>query len=96
MKLKILTTAHHRNGIDGAPFNVVLFKVQGERGTKVGIVFDNPGHCAVLDVTLLVAGDIAFGSNSWRGDQHEPQLRQALTDEPKSAQTLKLRAAITS
>jgi hypothetical protein len=78
MKLKILTTAHHRNGIDGAPFNVVLFKAQGERGTKIGIVFDNPGHCAVLDVTLLAAGDIALGSNSWRGDQYEPSLRRAI------------------
>jgi hypothetical protein len=78
MKLKVLTTAHHRNGIDSAPFNVVLFKVLRERGTKVGILFDNPGHCAVLDVSLLAAGDIAFGSNSWRGDQYEPSLREAI------------------
>jgi hypothetical protein len=78
MKLKVLTTAHHRNGIDGAPFNVVLFKVSGEPGTKVGIVFDDRGHCAVLDVTLLAAADIAFGSNSWRGDQYEPSLREAI------------------
>ena len=78
MKLTIIGTAHHRNGIDGAPFNVVLFKVQGERGSKVGIVFDDAGHCAVLDVPLLAAGDIAFGSNSWRGDQYEPHLRRAI------------------
>jgi hypothetical protein len=78
MKLIILATAHHRNGIDGAPLNVVLFKALRERGTKVGIVFDNPGHCAVLDVTLLAAGDIAFGSKFWRGDQYEPSLREAI------------------
>lgn len=93
MKLKILTTAHHRNGIDGAPFSVVLFKEPGEHGVKVSILFDAPGHCAVLDVPLLTAGDILFGSNSWRGDQYEPDLRRAIAHERKSAQTRQLPAA---
>jgi hypothetical protein len=79
MKLKILDTAHHRNGVGGTPFDVVLFKVQREQGVKVGILFDEAGSCAVLDVTKLAAGDIAFGSNSWRGDEYEPPLRRALT-----------------
>ena len=72
MKLKIIDTAHHRNGVAGSPFDVVLFKVQREQGVKVGVLFDDPGVCAVLDVTLLAAGDIAFGSNTWRGDDYEP------------------------
>ena len=50
MKLKILDTAHHRNGVAGTGFDVVLFKVLRERGAKVGIFFDDPGYCAVLDV----------------------------------------------
>ena len=33
----------------------------------------------VLDVAKLAAGDIAFMSNSWRGDRFEPQLRNAVT-----------------
>jgi len=78
MKLKIIDTAHHRNGVAGTGFDVVLFKVQREPGAKVGILFDDPGYCAVLDVTLLAAGDIAFGSNSWRGDNYESHLRQAI------------------
>jgi len=78
MKLKILATARHRNGVAGSPFDVVLFKVQREQGVKVGVLFDDPGSCAVLDVTLLAAGDIAFGSNSWRGDDYEPALRRAI------------------
>jgi hypothetical protein len=78
MKLKILATARHRNGVAGAPFDVVLFKVLRERGAKVGIVFDEPANCAVLDVSLLAAGDIAFGLNSWRGDEYEPELRRAV------------------
>jgi hypothetical protein len=78
MKLKIIGTAHHRNSVAGAPFDVVLFKVHREPGVKVGILFDDPGYCAVLDVTMLAAGDIAFGSNSWRGDDYEPELRRAI------------------
>ena len=80
MKLKILDTAHHRNGVAGAGFDVVLFKVHREPGAKVGILFDEPAHCAVLDVTMLAAGDIAFGSNSWRGDDYEPELRRLIDD----------------
>jgi hypothetical protein len=79
MKLKILAIAYHRNGIDGAPFNVVLFRDYGPEGSrKVAVLFEEPCHCAVLDVDKLAAGDIAFGSNSWRGDHYEPHLRQAI------------------
>jgi hypothetical protein len=91
MKLKIIDIAHHRNGISGAPFAVVLFEESGpEGGRKIAILFDEPHHCAILDVTKLAAGDIAFGSNSWRGDRYEPHLRQAiethaLGDDPEAA-----------
>jgi hypothetical protein len=79
MKLKIINIASHRNGIDGAPFHVVLFADQGPEGSrKVGIVFDEPHYCAVLDIDLLAAGNIDFGFNSWRGDQYEPHLRKAI------------------
>ena len=79
MKLKIITIAHHRNGIDGAPFYVVLFDDHGPEGSrKLGIVFDEPRHCAVLDIAKLHTGDIAFGSNSFRGDNFEPYLRVAI------------------
>ncbi len=83
MKLKIVDTAHHRNGICGAPFAVVLFEDSGPEGSrKAGILFDEQYHCAVLDVAKLAAGDIAFMSNSWRGDQYEPHLRKAIDASP--------------
>ncbi len=83
MKLKIIAIAHHRNGVAGTPFDVVLFKDRGPEGSrKVGIVFDAPHYCAVLDVATLATGDIAFGSNSWRGDDYEPSLRQAIASTP--------------
>ena len=90
MKLKISTTAHHRNGVAGSPFDVVLFKVLREQGVKVGILFDGPGSCAVLDVTLLAAGDIAFGTNSWRGDDYEPALRRAIDHGRDSGQEARM------
>ena len=69
-----------------APFAVVLFKERGRDGSrKVGIVFDEPYHCAVLDVAKLAAGDIAFGSNSWRGDDYEPHLRHAIENHDTQA-----------
>ncbi len=87
MKLKIIDTAHHRNGIDGAPFNVALFEDAGpDGGCKLAILFDEPHYCAVLDVAKLAAGDIAFGSNSWRGDDYEPALRRAIRHGRDSSQ----------
>ncbi len=75
MKLKIIDTARHRNGVHGAPFHVALFKQRGSSECKLAILFDEPNHCAVLDMDLLANGDIAFGSNSWRGDEYERHLR---------------------
>jgi hypothetical protein len=83
MKLTIIAIAHHRNGVCGAPFDVVLFKDRGAEGSrKVAILFDEQYCCAVLDVAKLAAGDIAFMSNSWRGDHYEPHLRSAIGDSP--------------
>lgn len=76
MKLTLESIAFHRNGICGAPFHVVLFR--DEESRKLAIVFDQEFHVAVLDMGKLAAGDIAFGSNSWRGDQFEPALRDAI------------------
>jgi hypothetical protein len=79
MKLQIIGFDHHRNGIDGAPFAVVLFEDAGPEGSrKVAILFEEPHHCAVLDMDKLATGDIAFGSNSWRGDCFEQSLRKAI------------------
>ena len=86
MKLKIIHTAHHRNGVHGASFDLVLFEDRNpERSRKIGILFGQPHHCAVLDVAKLAQGDIAFRSNSWRGDEYEPHLRKAIDGESLTA-----------
>lgn len=77
MKLTIEQIAHHRNGISGAPFHVVIFH-ERDVGRMLGIVFDEDRQVAVLQLDRLTAGDIAFGSNSWRGDEFEPILRSAI------------------
>jgi hypothetical protein len=77
MKIRIQAIDRHRNGVGGAPFHVVLFYDDNE-GPMLAIVFDEKFHCAVLHRDKLAAGDIAFASNSWRGDRYEPRLRDAI------------------
>jgi hypothetical protein len=82
-RIKVRALDYHRNGVGGAPFYVALFD-EGEDaypdddGRKVAVVFAEPWHTAVLDVAKLAAGEIRFGSNSWRGDEYEPHLRRAI------------------
>lgn len=79
MKLSILNIAYHRNGVCGAPFHAVVFRDAGPEGSvKVAVVFDSLHHVAVLDIAKLAGGDIAFGSNSWRGDVFEVAFRRAI------------------
>lgn len=76
---RIIAVDRHRNGICGAPFDVVLFEDAGdEGGRKFAVLFEPQYFCAVLDVDKLAAGDIAFGSDSWRGDDCKPALRNVV------------------
>lgn len=76
MNIDIINTDHHRNGVSGCPFTVHLIDDYDSGDVKVVIVFDdNPDCVAVLSVDLLKDGDIAFGSNSWRGDMYAAALR---------------------
>jgi hypothetical protein len=88
MKLKIIGIDHHRNGICGSPFDVVLFDDQDpEHNRKVAVLFEEPHCCAVLGVDKLAQGDIAFGSNSFRGDHYEHDLRQAIRKRIRQIET---------
>jgi hypothetical protein len=78
--IKIKKVAHHRNGVSGTPFHVVTFsdrKVKIKDG--VAIVFDETHYVAVLDLNETLKGNIEFGQgNSWRGDDFEKSLREAI------------------
>ncbi len=68
---------HHRNGISGAPFDVLIFR-DADEGRMLGIVFELASHVAVFNLDKLALGNIAFGVNSWRGDRYEPWPREAI------------------
>ena len=90
MNITLLNIDRHRNGIGGAPFNAIVFADTGEGASvKVAIVFDAPGHTAVLDINKLVECDVAFGSNSWRGDAYEPHLRRAIAKHEREVEVLR-------
>jgi hypothetical protein len=85
---KVREIAFHRNGVCGAGFYAVRFTGAGDVAGRefVATVFDTPGHCAVLAIDRPQDG-VAFGANSWRGDNFEPELRAAIAkqnDEGKS------------
>ena len=94
MKIKITATAHHRNGVTGRGFTVCLFHAVGGEFTAeetkrvlVAILANNAIDddssdrlCFVLSVPGLAAGDIAFGSNSFRGDVMYELLAPAIRE----------------
>lgn len=61
------------------------------KGTRRMLVVRFPGDiadegtgnvvCAVFDLAQLAAGDIAFGSNSWRGDHYHEVVDRAIERE---------------
>ena len=80
---------HHRNGVGGWPFWVATFDWNDDGQTRrmVATVPDvgegssltrNDYVISVLDIDLLAKGDIAFGSNSWRGDQFADDVWKAI------------------
>ncbi len=79
-KIEIQEVAYHRNGISGEGFHAVRFRWDTGDGVEnfVGTVFDGSGQCAVLSLDRIAQGGVAFGFNSWRGDEVEPELRRAI------------------
>jgi hypothetical protein len=77
--LEIKQVQWHRNGIAGAGFYALLFRDLDQEADMVATLFDAPGACAVLRVPDLSDPDkgVTFGTNSWRGDYYEADLREA-------------------
>lgn len=95
-KVEIISVAHHRNGVAGCPFRVVLFRdpegVPGETMVAVQMCTGpdqyGGGDCrtAALSVDRLAEGGpnaIAFGHNSWRGDEYQVAIEEALARIPE-------------
>ncbi len=75
-KLKIEEIDYHRNGVAGEGFHVVKFR-EGRR-KMLGVVFSAEMHIAVFDRDLLAQDCVTFGVNSWRGDDYDSRLREAI------------------
>lgn len=78
--MKIITADYHRNGVGGEPFYVAIVETKGPEWPKRCLVHraQGEGRCFVLDLDKAAAGDIAFGSNSWRGDVFAARFDPAL------------------
>jgi hypothetical protein len=83
MNVKVLSVAHHRNGICGEPFAAVVF-IENDRRMVATIGFKgeapDPITCRVLDIDMLTIGNIAFGQNSWRGDDYGDVLAPLVSE----------------
>lgn len=81
LRIKVTEIARHRNGVGGNPFHAVTFTahVGGRKATTfLATVFDGQGNIAVIATSLLATMGVEFGSNSWRGDDFEPTVREAI------------------
>lgn len=77
MNLTINKVSHHRNGICGVPFTVILFtdKEIGGGPMVATISDDDKLACHVLNIGELMKGNIEFANgNSWRGDRYVDTL----------------------
>lgn len=79
--LQILDADYHRNGVSGVGFHVALVDDPNDGDVKLVVMFPTEGHTAVLSLDKLVAEDIKFGSNSYRGDLYEEALHKELIED---------------
>ena len=81
-KIEVLECEYHRNGIGGEGFYAIRFRWLNREDSPpcvmLAVLFDEPGQCAVIDPTMAAGdeGTVRFGTNSWRGDTFEDQLRE--------------------
>jgi hypothetical protein len=71
--MKLLKIAYHRNGSSGLGFYVGIVKEKNRDMLVIRFPKESDKEtgnvvCAAFDLALLDKRDIAFGSNSWRGD----------------------------
>lgn len=72
--------ACHRNGSTGEPFHLVTFTDAETGEAMLATVFNQSKHVAVVSIGRLAEGNIAFGSNSFRADYFEDELRAAIAE----------------
>ena len=83
--LKVKKFEHHRNGISGQGFYVVIFDWIEPDETLTNMsafVFDEPGAIAVTKNSELIKHNIEYANgNMWRGDYFESAIRKFIKKE---------------
>lgn len=82
-KIDVQEISFHRNGICGESFFAVRFKHRANGPRKpaenfLATVFAKRGHVSVISLDRIADTGVAFGCNSWRGDQFEDLLREEI------------------
>lgn len=79
--LGIVDSVYHPNG-SSEPFVVAIIDDAADGETKLVIMFDEPGHCAVLSLDRLIEEeDISVKStNPHDAERYEEKLRDLLWD----------------
>ena len=74
--------AYHRNGMSGIGFHAIRFvgcpSETSGLARFLAIVTEDEGGCFVICEDLLAEHGVRFGFNSWRGDNYEEELREAI------------------
>jgi hypothetical protein len=77
--LKFKDVQYHRNGISGDGFYCAVVKDK-ENGDMLITYFPEIGQCACAVYKLDLLPSIAFGINSWRGDNYVHAMNQAIKE----------------
>lgn len=78
--IEVLGRELHPNG-GGEPFVVAVVDDTNDGETKLVVMFETPGRCAVLSLDRIIEEDISARSNSQMGDKYEEKLRELLWGE---------------
>ena len=78
-KLEVVASALHKNGKNGKPYVVAIFDDPAESDTKLAVLFDEPGYCAVFSLEDL--SNFEDLSGDWTASRYEPLLRPVMFPE---------------
>jgi len=79
LKPVILDSDVHKNG-EAAPFKAAIVDDPNDGETKLVVMFDEPGHIAVLSLDCLVnEEDISSKCHNSRGEKLEEDIRELLS-----------------
>lgn len=75
-KIEIVASASHKNGRGGMPYTVAIFDDPAESDTKLAVLFEEPGYCAVFSLEDLSNNEDLSGD--WTASRYEERLRELL------------------